>query len=223
MACQGKIVPYSTVMERELEKPPGRREARKQDRRDAIIAVAKRTFFENGYSGTSMSAISAELGGSKGTLWSYFPSKAELFSAVLETVTSEYRRQLADLFRPGEDVRTMVLEFCRSFIAKITSPEAVRLHRLVAAEVNRFPEVGEIFYRRAPQPTQELLAGFLAREMDAGLLRREDPRRAARVLASLCMGGTHQRMLMGQETTAEERDQEALLAADIFMRAFAPE
>lgn len=210
-------------MEKVIDRPSGKREARKQDRRDAILAIAKRAFLENGYSGASMSAISAELGGSKATLWSYFPSKEELFAAVLEEATAAYRQQLADLLKPGEDVRTTVLQFCRSFVAKITSCDGLRLHRLVAAEVNRFPEVGAIFYRRVPKRTHELLAHFFADAMDAGKLRKDEPLRAARVLASLCTGGAHQRMLWGQETGPEELDQEALLATDIFMRAYAPE
>ncbi|WP_404333508.1 TetR/AcrR family transcriptional regulator [Sphingomonas sp. MMS12-HWE2-04] len=205
------------------EKAPGKREARKQDRREAILAVARSAFLENGYSGASMSAISAELGGSKGTLWGYFPSKEELFAAVLDDATAAYRQQLGDLLKPSDDLHATVLQFCRGFVTKITSPEALRLHRLVAAEVNRFPEVGQIFFRRAPQPTLELLAGFFAAEMEAGTLRRDDPHRAARVLASLCMGGAQQRMIWGQEISAEERDQEAVAAADIFMRAYAPE
>lgn len=210
-------------MERAVEKAPGRREARKQDRREAILAVAKRTFLENGYSGASMSAISAELGGSKGTLWSYFPSKEELFAAVLDEATASYRQQLGDLLKPSGDLHATVRQFCLGFVAKITSTEALRLHRLVAAEVNRFPEVGEIFYRRAPFRTLEMLAAFFAAEMEAGKLRRDDARRAARVLVSLCMGGAQQRMLWGQEISPTERDQEAIAAADIFLRAYAPE
>jgi TetR/AcrR family transcriptional regulator, mexJK operon transcriptional repressor len=210
-------------MNETVEKTPGKREARKQDRREAILAIARRAFLENGYSGTSMSSISAELGGSKGTLWSYFPSKEELFGAVLDEATADYRQQLADLLKPGADVRATLLQFCRSFTAKVTSPDGLRLKRLVAAEINRFPEVGDIFYRRVPLRTHELLAGFIAREMEAGMLRREDPLRAARVLLSLCMGGVQQRMLWGQQTTAEELEQEAELVVDVFMRAFAPE
>lgn len=210
-------------MSKPSNEAPGKREARKQDRREAILAVAKHAFLEHGYSGASMSAIAAELGGSKATLWSYFPSKEELFGAVLDEATSDYRRELADLLQPGEDVRATVHEFCRSFIGKITSTEALRLHRLVVAEVTRFPEVGDIFYRRAPQPTLAMLAAFCASMMAAAALRRDDPHRAARVLVGLCMSGVHQRMLWGQDTTTEEREQDAVFATDIFMRAFAAE
>ncbi|WHU01050.1 MULTISPECIES: TetR/AcrR family transcriptional regulator [unclassified Sphingomonas] len=205
-----------------VEKAPGKREARKEERREAILAIAKRVFLDQGYSGASMSAISAELGGSKGTLWSYFPSKEELFAAVLDDATKDYRAQLADVLKPGEDVSAAVRQFCKGFIAKVSSPDGLRLHRLIASEVARFPEIGDIFYRRAPLPTQQMLAAFFERVMDAGQLRREDPLFAARVLASLCLG-VQQRMIWGQELSAAERDREAGQVADIFLRAFAPE
>jgi TetR/AcrR family transcriptional repressor of mexJK operon len=209
-------------MEKNVEKVLGKREARKEERREAILAIAKRVFLDQGYSGASMSAISAELGGSKGTLWSYFPSKEELFAAVLDDATKDYRAQLADVLKPGEDVRAAVLQFCRGFIAKVSSPDGLRLHRLIASEVGRFPEIGDIFFRRAPLPTQQMLAAFFERAMDAGALRREDPLFAARVLASLCLG-VQQRMIWGQELPEAERNREAAQMAEIFLRAFAPE
>lgn len=209
-------------MKKVVERAPGKREARKEERREAILEIAKREFLDHGYSGASMSAISAELGGSKGTLWSYFPSKEELFAAVLDHATREYRSRLADVLKPGEDLRAAVLQFCRGFIAKISSSDGVRLHRLIASEVGRFPEVGDIFYRRAPQPTQQLLADFFEQSMDTGMLRREDPLFAARILASLCLG-VQQRVMWGQELSAAELDSEAERIAEVFLRAFAPE
>lgn len=205
-----------------VEKAPGKREARKEERREAILAIAKRVFLDQGYSGASMSAISAELGGSKGTLWSYFPSKEELFAAVLDDATRDYRAQLADVLKPGEDVSAAVRQFCKGFIAKVSSPDGLRLHRLIASEVARFPEIGDIFFRRAPLPTQQMLAAFFERAMDAGQLRREDPLFAARVLASLCLG-VQQRMIWGFELSPEERDHEAGQMAEVFLRAFAPQ
>lgn len=205
-----------------VEKAPGKREARKEERREMILEIAKREFLDHGYSGASMSAISAELGGSKGTLWSYFPSKEELFAAVLDHATREYRSRLADVLKPGEDLRAAVLQFCRGFIAKISSSDGVRLHRLIASEVGRFPEVGDIFYRRAPQPTQQLLSGFFERAMEAGTMRRDDPLFVARILASLCLG-VQQRVMWGQQLSATELDSEAEQIAEVFLRAFALE
>jgi TetR/AcrR family transcriptional repressor of mexJK operon len=204
-----------------MEKAPGKREVRKEERRLAILEVAKRSFLESGYSATSMSAISAELGGSKGTLWNYFPSKEELFAAVLDHATVAYRQQLSSVLQPSADLYATLTAFCRSFISKITMEDGIRLHRLIAAEAGRFPELGEIFFRRAPQPTHQMLADFFTGEMAAGHMREDDPLTAARALASLCLGGLHQRVVWGiGEATPDDVDKEARNAVDIFARAF---
>jgi len=206
-----------------IKRGQGRREARKEDRRAAIVSVARASFLDHGYAGTSMSAIAATLGGSKGTLWSYFPSKEALFIAVLESATAEYRERLKVLLDPGDDLRTTVERFCLGFLEKVTSPEALALHRLIQAESARFPELGLIFFERAPMMTHKLLAAYLAEHMASGGLRKDDPALAARALVSLCLGGHHQRMMWHvEERDAAKIEADARFAADIFLRAYAP-
>ena len=77
-----------------------RREARKRDRQEMILEVAQRYFLDHGYAGTTMSRIAAALGGSKGTLWSHFPSKDALFAAVLDRVARAYRARLSQILDP---------------------------------------------------------------------------------------------------------------------------
>jgi len=207
------------------EKPVlGRREARRIDRRDAILAVAQASFLEHGYSATTMSAIAATVGGSKATLWNYFSSKEALFAAVVDHATSAYRAQLSYLLDTSGDLQTTLQSFCTSFLEKVTSPDAIALHRLVHAEAGRFPEMGEIFYDRAPGATSALLGDFLGSAMERGLLRSADPIRAAKVLTSLCTLGTHQQLLIGRLTapTAELLAADADAAMDVFLRAYAP-
>lgn len=200
-----------------------RREARRLDRRDAILAVAADSFLQHGYAGTTMSAIAATLGGSKGTLWSYFPSKEALFAAVLDQATSVFRAGLSQILDPCGDLDATLTRFCTSLLQKTTSPDAAALHRLVIAEAGRFPEMGEIFYDRAPRLTQALLADYLAGAMDRGLMRREDPLKAARALISLCHSGCHQLLLVGllDKVTAELIEQDVALAVPLFLRAYA--
>ena len=59
---------------------------------------------ELGYERTSMSEIAARLGGSKATLYSYFPSKEELFFGVVQLkVGGELEPALLELpSRAGE-------------------------------------------------------------------------------------------------------------------------
>ncbi|MBW8784690.1 MAG: TetR/AcrR family transcriptional regulator [Novosphingobium sp.] len=203
---------------------PSRREARRHNRRAAIIAVAQRSFLEHGYAGTTMSAIACALGGSKGTLWSYFPSKEVLFAAVLEDATEAFRRQVSLILNPQDDLADALERFCREFLTMLASPDAIALYRLVVGEANRFPEVGEIFFARGPRRVQELLGRYLGAAMERGALRREMPIRAARHLIGLCVYSLHQQLLMGAVHEAEpvRIETEARLATATFLRAYAP-
>jgi AcrR family transcriptional regulator len=219
-----KTVLYRTVtMNDRAPSCPSRREARRQSRREAILDLAAPYFLEHGYAGTTMSGIAAALGGSKGTLWNHFPSKEVLFAAVIDRVTEAFRAELSLILNPRDGVETALTRFCGEFVRKVTSPEAIALHRLVVGEAHRFPEMGRIFYERAPRQTQRLLAAFLADAMAAGRLRADDPLMAARQLIAMCMLGSHQRRLMGvvDDVPAEAVEAEVERAMRTFLRAYA--
>lgn len=205
-------------------KETGRREANREARRDAILDVASGWFLDHGYAGTAMSAIAAELGGSKGTLWSYFPSKEKLFAAVIERRSESFRAQLVEILNPAEDVEETLRRYARKFLTKITSPEALALHRLVVGESNRFPEVGRIFYEQAPRKAQAMLAEYFAGVMAKGLLRADDPLCAALNLSGLCLAGCHYRLLMGviDKVTPALIEADVARAVPAFLRAYGP-
>lgn len=198
----------------------GKREANKLERRRTIVEIARRSFLEHGYADTSMSAIAGELGGSKSTLWCYFPSKEGLFEAVLGEASSAFREELVPLLVPDGQFGATVAAFCRSFIALIVSPDGMALHRLVIAESPRFPEVGQIFSTRCRDTVQGMLTDFFAVQMDKGHMRRGDPIRAARDLVSLCAGIQQERMYAGGATV--DIDVEAAHISEMFLRAHPP-
>lgn len=212
-------------MDMDEDKPLlSRREARKLDRREAIIGVARSYFLDHGYAATTMSGIAAAVGGSKATLWSYFPSKEALFEAVLDQATTDFRKQIIPVLKPGSDVEATLHSFCLRFIEKVTAPQSIALHRLIHAEAGRFPEIGEIFYQRAPNTMNRLLGDFIRLAMEHGDLRAGDPLQAARLLTALCLHGNHQQLLLGRirQVDAEQIQTDADIAVDVFLRAYAP-
>lgn len=203
---------------------PSRREARRLSRRESILGVAAQSFLELGYAGTRMSAIAQTLGGSKGTLWSYFPSKELLFGAVIDHTTEAFRAQLSLILNPHDGVETALRRFCNEFLLKVLSADAIALYRLVIGEAGRFPEIGRIFHDQAQGPTQRLLADYIQSAMDRALLRRDDPLRAARLLTGLMLANNHQRLLMGLVDSVDA----ATITADVdralamFLISYAP-
>lgn len=212
------------MIEQAANEVRSRRAEQKQDRREAILTVASRSFLEHGYAGTTMSGVAATLGGSKGTLWNYFPSKEELFSAVIDHETAAFRARLSTILDPCGDLRETLLRFCTRLLERMTSPKAIALYRLVIAEAGRFPEMGRIFYDRAPRLTYGILGDFLEGAMERGQLTRDDPLAAARFLITLCMSGCHLQMLMGllDEPSPEQVEADVERALDLFLSARTP-
>jgi len=66
---------------RDLRSHPGPRSAAKRER---IVEAAMRAFAENGYQGTKVEDVAAELGIAKGSIFQHFGSKAGLFFAAYQ-------------------------------------------------------------------------------------------------------------------------------------------
>ena len=192
-------------------------------RRDAIVEVARRSFFERGYAATTMSGIASELGGSKGTLWSYFPSKELLFAAVVDHAGEAFRERQIDILVPDADVGEALGRFALEFLRRVVAPDAMALCRLVVSEAPRFPELGRIVQERLVGITRRLLGEYIADAMARGRLRRADSWIAAQHLVGMCMAGCHQRLLFGQPEGITEAaiGDEAAAAVAAFMRAYA--
>ncbi len=196
----------------------------KDDRRDAIVAVAKEAFLANGYAGTSMSAIAARVGGSKATLYSYFQSKEELFIAVVQKKCQQIQGMLNEAeFVTGGDLEATLARFGEQFLALITSDDSIATFRLATAEAARFPEIGRALYNSGVSQNHRRMAEFLQHAKDAGHLRHDaDVMVAAEQFLDLCLAGIHRRRLwnVSPVSTTEEIRTNVANAVATFMRAF---
>jgi len=194
---------------------------RQRDRRAAIVAAARQSFLDKGYAATSMSGLLKTLGGSKATLWSYFRSKEELFAAVIEDLTASFRQQIeTDLLTPGEMEQTLV-NFCRSFMLRLSQPDGVATWRLVMAESSRFPEVGQIFYREAAGHVERALARYIQQQIDNGHLRDEGALNMARLLTGMYKAGLHRRLWGVEPADSTDIEAEVQRFVGYFLRLFA--
>lgn len=199
-----------------------RRETRRQSRREAILAVAERLFLEQGYAATSMSAIAYELGGSKGTLWSYFPAKDVLFAAVVDRATEAFQQHLTLILNSHDSIETTLHRFAHEFLQRVTSHKALALYRLVTGEANRCPETGRTFDERVMGRTRVTMVAYLEQMMARGALRRDDPLLAARQLLALCLADCHQSLVVRviEKIGPEQIEADAAHAVGTFMRAY---
>lgn len=180
-------------------------------KRAAIVAVARAEFFAHGYGAAAMSSIAARVGGSKTTLWSYFPSKQALFAAVVDDVLERFAEKLAMPLDPALPVRDALRLFGNGMMDIVGAPELIDLHRIVAGEAGRFPELGTLFFERGPKRGKAKLASYLQLAMADGRVRPGDPALAARQFAALCQAGLQQDRIWG----LVQNEDPARRAADI--------
>ncbi|MCC7274512.1 MAG: TetR/AcrR family transcriptional regulator [Alphaproteobacteria bacterium] len=200
-----------------------RERKRETDRRAGIIEIAHAAFLADGYAATSMSAIAARLGGSKGTLYNYFPSKEDLFVAVIETRCEEIMAFIYEVELEGGDFAQALNRLGRRFLGFALGEEAIATYRLVTAESGRFPEVGRALYERGFQRGIARLAAYFERAVEQGHLRAGDLRRAAEQFFDLCKSGLHHRRLWNVSPMAGEEEIAAHVggAVETFLAAYA--
>ena len=182
---------------RELE-PSGPTKSAKDERRDAIVAIAQETFIANGYSGTSMSAIAARLGGSKGTLYNYFKSKEELFVAVVEKKCAQILGMMNEAeIKSGGDLRATLADFGEHFLELVLNDDSIATFRLAVAESDRFPEIGRAIYNSGINQNLRHVTEFLRHAKEGGQLRSGvDVAVAAEQFLDLCLSGIHRKRLL---------------------------
>jgi TetR/AcrR family transcriptional repressor of mexJK operon len=198
-----------------------RREGHRSIRRKMIIEIATAMFLKQGYAATTMSDVASKLGGSKGTLWSHFRSKEELFTVVVEESYHAFRSEIEHCLR-ADPVNNLHV-FADKFVSKITSYNSILLHRLLASEASHFPQFEQIFVDMAVSPAQRILIKFFTEEMAIGRMRQADPGQAALELISML-----QRPMLIMIWNAEQmmdnqqRDHYTSCAIDTFLRAYLP-
>lgn len=166
-------------------------------KRIAILKAAADVFREVGFERASMSEIRARIGGSKATLYNYFPSKEKLFFEVMYRAKELELANITHTLNPdADDLKEELLHFGERLLAALYSPEAIAIRRLAIAE-SRHSNIGKIVFEGATLPIEKQVAEFLRKGMKRGALRTADPKTAAMQLLSLLEAETLQRVLLG--------------------------
>lgn len=193
-------------------------------KRQAILDTAYRLFRAHGFEKTSMAEISARVGGSKATLYSYFASKEELFVECVMSVLQNYMSEtLKYLDTAGAEPARALVKFGTSVLRFICSAEQVEVRRMVIAEAVR-SGTGKLFFDKLAALRAQVSA-FLSGCMSAGTLRNDDPELAADHLGALLEAEVLEPLLLhvrDDSPQEEEIERAAERAIATFLRAYAP-
>jgi AcrR family transcriptional regulator len=151
---------------------PSPRQRRKQTRPQELLDAALTLFVEKGFAATRSEEVAKAAGVSKGTLYLYYPSKEELFKAVV-------RRNLSSLIAEGIELvnqyvgssSSLLVELMTLWWTRVGNTPAAGIHKVVLAEVRNFPDIAAFYASEVIEPADRLFCSAVQRGIDRGEFR----------------------------------------------------
>lgn len=169
-----------------------KRERRKEARPGELLAAALSLFVEKGYAATRVEEVAKLAGVSKGTLFLYFPSKEELFKAVVRENISGRFSEWSDELQRYQGSSAELLRYCMtSWWERVGSTKASGIPKLMMSEGLNFPELARFYDTEVIRPGDDLIRRILQRGIAGGEFRNIDMKYAAYLVLApmlfLCM------------------------------------
>ncbi|MGO7167251.1 TetR/AcrR family transcriptional regulator [Rhizobium leguminosarum] len=153
-----------------------------QENRVKLIAAARKTFAEKGYSAASMDELTADVGLTRGALYHNFQDKRGLLAAVVDQIDTEMAVRAQEIgARAGNDWQGLLAEGA-AYIEMALNPEVQRIVLLdgpaVLGDPSQWPSQNNCL-----QVTKSTVERLIAQ----GVLKPLDPEAAARLLSGAAL------------------------------------
>lgn len=131
-----------------LESPTTPPASLEDPRKAAILRSARKPFMSAGYAATRIEPIAREAGVSTATLYAYYPSKEDLFAAVIVDAADDFERHMQKVGAGVGDARARLTHFMTAYASFMGDPFVRSVFRLVMAERPRFRDTAMKFFDR---------------------------------------------------------------------------
>jgi TetR/AcrR family transcriptional regulator len=174
-----------------------RKKREKDQRIRGILQAAKKIFFLKGYQKTTMDEIAYEAQISKPTIYQYFRTKDELYSALMLPFLEEFgshferieKKLNAQRYATG---KTLVSDFFKAFLKSYeTAPDSLRVanaffqHADLISALNRETRIA---ISSRGKYDFELARGILERAIKQGLIKKINPYALSDIIWGLLLG-----------------------------------
>ena len=142
-----------------------------------ILAAALEVFAERGFQGARLEEVARRAGVSKGALYLYFETKADLFRAVVTDAVSpniERVKAVASADLPLEQAARLALPMLARQV--VSDRRISGVVKLVIAESRNHPELASIWRETVVEPGMALISRLIAAAQARGEVRPGDPR-----------------------------------------------
>jgi len=148
------------------------RQRRKEARPQELLAAALALFSEKGFAATRSEEVAARAGVSKGTLYLYYPSKEELFKAVVrENLSLHIAEGLQIAAQHQGSMAELLGVVMQEWWVRVGQGSAGGICKIMMAEARNFPDLASFYFDEVIDPSQRLLAGLIERGIASGEFR----------------------------------------------------
>ena len=157
-----------------MQPAPRPRARRKDARPGEIVEAALRLFAERGFAATKLEDVAAAAGIGKGTIYLYFPTKEELFRAVVRQAVLP---NLEAVQRLAEDPDMSAADILRALgerFLTLLDTDLTAIPKLVIAESGNFPALARLYADEVLRHGIVVMRGVLARGVARGEFRPID-------------------------------------------------
>jgi AcrR family transcriptional regulator len=187
-------------------------------RHGQLLQRALDMFLDHGFEQTTIDAIAAAMKMTKRTIYARYEDKAALFRATVhhairQWIVPEQALRSLETDSLEETLRTVA----RMRIAHDSTPEGLKLQRIINAESYRFPDISTAAYEQGTMPLIEFLANLLRRHQVRGEVRAEHPLRVAHAFLTLVVGGPLRVIVAGHKIDPEELEDRITFTVGLFL------
>jgi len=177
------------------------------DKRSRILNAARRLVAEGGFQEASVAAVAALAGVATGTVYRYFPSKAELFAEVVSQTSQRELEIVAGIIFSEGTPSDRLAAAIRAFAARALRGRRLA-YALVAEPVDPEVDVARLKYRRALGRVFETI-------IEQGIRANEFPPQNVAVSAAALVGAFMEALVgpLSPESLATDEDKTALIEA----------
>ncbi len=192
-------------------------------KREAIVQAAIAEFRENGFAGTSMDRVAAAADVSKRTVYNHFPSKDELFEAILAQMWEHSHAQAEIRYDAGRPLRAQLLAVLEQKMQMLDDASFIDLSRVAMAELMHTPERARALVDRLSEKEEGLPQWLRAAQQHGRLRAGVDTNYAAHQLHGMVKSFAFwPQLAMGQPPLAPALRQQVLEdAVDMFLGFYA--
>ena len=154
----------------------GIRKRQKEQRPGQILEAAFAEFSEKGYAGARVVDVARRVGVTKGTVYFYFPTKADLFKAVVRTHLQPIFERIEKLSAedPAESATSLLRRQIKAgYDEFVCSPQSVEFMRLMVIEGSRVPEIVDFYVNDLMGHGYQSLIDLLKRGVENGEFRSD--------------------------------------------------